>query len=389
MQAQSRLAIVALIKEELIFIEDNQQHSQDHNSLYTRILRNIQIWLKTSRVLLFADRCSYKRDLMQFCMAKKIPYKEITTTDTWLRDYLFETPKQLYIRNKASSYGCFDDNPAIDWTPRMSPEHLRNLDDVLFTDKGYLHKTNRCLEGGNLFAVCNTKGEKYYIIGSSVVLFEKMFLENKYNIKATTRDIIERYKKIFGTKNIVTIPNLSYHIDLQMAYVGQGTFLIHSFDEMRKNFPADYRQYLNKYGGQNPDFITAMEAAVKKIVEFLETLNFNAIKFCGNLYHEGKMDVFSGGGLKSTFVNGIDVYSEYEKQNYFVTIDSDVIAHKQYFIRLMEPLKIEPYFVTNQSGNIRKTINEISERSGALRCQTNFIDADKVAWERQPQQISA
>ena len=153
---------------------------------------------------------------------------------------MFETPKQLYIRNKASPYAVFDDNPDISVYPRMKPEVKRNIDEVCFADKGYVHKTNRCLEGGNLFAVSNTKREKYYIIGDRVILFEKMLLENKRNIKATTRDIIAKYKKnISGRNKIVTIPNLSYHIDLQMAYIGQGTFLIHSFDEMRKNFPAD------------------------------------------------------------------------------------------------------------------------------------------------------
>ena len=367
--------------------------------------------------MLFQESCSYKKYLTEFCDEKRIPYKEISNNDMWLRDYLIETPNKLYIRNKNHWYCEFkgeiliqpyqkdDVRPTV---PNMENSNIRNIDNILLAETTSLHSSNRCLEGGNYFLVKNKCDVEYVIIGERVIDFEKMLtiqkqqqkywaeclqsypknMTNKndkldyfwYQTTANTRIKHPRihYQKIFGTENILIVPNLTYHIDLQMAYVGKGIFLVHSFDKMQEFFLCEYQSLIQEYETKWPGLIAAKEKQVNRIVVLLQSRGFNAVKFCSNLYYPTETGIWRGTNIKSTFVNGIDVYSEYEKQHYFVTIDSPILEHKRYFCNLIQDLGITPYFVRNNSDNVNDTISEINQREGALRCQTNFISTDKL-----------
>lgn len=253
-----------------------------------------------------------------------------------------------------------------------------------------LHYSNRALAGGNFYAVKNTMGEEYFIIGENVITYEKIFYQYKHGTWSPDSQIIDHYRKMFNTNNIIIVPNITYHIDCQMTYVGCGTFLVHSFEETKKFFPDEYNQYVQAYKeyGVAFDIIAAKEHQIERTVQLLAAKNFKVIKFCGTVYDvesehdDDQMNIYGFNGIKSTFVNGIDVYSEYERQHYFVTIDSPLEKHKHYFCDIMRQLNIQPYFVRDNTGDISSTIDYISKHNGALRCQTNVVDVDKVAWER-------
>ena len=351
-------------------------------------------------VLLFTEYCKYTKALKSFCEEKRIPYFEIKKADCWARDWLFENSNNIYIRNNLKYHGFFsqekllrpekyqlgdNDTYLLSFDPQNNIDLKRHIDNIPLAEGTYLHSTNRCLEGGNLFVAKNLKGEKCIIIGERVIAFEQLLLQQKQNTPylPDSSNIIARYMKIFNTNNIIIVPNICYHIDLQMAYVGRGTFLIHSFEETKKHFPNEAQPYFTRKRKKLNAIsaAAAIEEQVNIIAQKLRSANFKVIKFCGNLYNNQGMNIFHGKGLKSTFVNGIDIYSSYENKYYFITIDSPIDKHKKYFENLMRDLNITPYFVTDNDGYIRGTLIDISEFGGAIRCQTNFIDADKVNWK--------
>ena len=348
------------------------------------------------KTLVFTDKCSYKRDLIDFCAEQNISYAIVSNGDPWIRDYLFQAPDKLHIRNKvpelsrellAHSYPPWQKDHSAKF-PRITGSDQRNLNSIAFRNSDYLHQTNYALEGGMFFCAQNSSGEEYFIIGENIFFLEQNLRHRRGKASLSREQILNRYKKKLQTENIIIVPNLMYHIDLQMAYIGRGIFLVHSFSEMSKHFPDEYGKLFAFCNEKWAGLLEAKEVQADNVVQLLTNQGFSAKKFCGHLYNVDESPCIWGGtGLMSTFVNGIDVYAEmvrgeYEDEfswlqrtHYFITMDSGHVSHKEYFQKLMFQLSVTPRFVTNETKDIGATLKEVSIDGGALRCQTNFIDS--------------
>jgi len=78
-------------------------------------------------------------------------------------------------------------------------------------------------------------------------------------LKERIKLIEEKYCKIFGTKNVVILPQWTFHLDLQMAYIGNSKFFIHSFFDneiphyFKQNIPTDtiHKKFLSNKSEDN------------------------------------------------------------------------------------------------------------------------------------------
>jgi hypothetical protein len=287
---------------------------------------------------------------------------------------------------------------------------LAELPDLL-TDSDVLYSTLRQLEGGNLFEAVNREGDKYYFVGVNVLLNEIDFNNiqkgsirnasrlNQREIYSQCTDVLARYKKIFDSDNVIMIPQWTYHLDLQMSYIGKSIFLIHSFSHVINtldSFQLDHQDEIRR----NANAALEYDLVIKYIILILKACKFQVIEYAGALHQNtyeqvpdeatGMMvsdlskpvnPVYSRGtGLVSFFINGIDVYDSKSKRCYYLTVDSPYAGHKTYFQHLLKRYGIIPLFLNSndpmnmsQLNTSTETLKEISSLGGALRCQTNFI----------------
>ena len=265
---------------------------------------------------------------------------------------------------------------------------------------GLVRETIRPLPGGNLFEAVNQRGETYYFIGFNVILNEEDYGRIKHGLlgseitKEESQLIakhIGRYKKIFQSENVVILPQWTYHLDLQMAYVGQSTFLVHSFDET-ETFLRDTGEF-----GRYQEILERAkprEAVVNKLVRKLRYCGFKVIKCCGMIlenpirwdpdrqkHRKALVDFCYCNLASSFFMNGINIYSQHHNKHYFLTLDSENIKHKEYFVRLLKSIGIEAVFLKMNRYSPSETLQGVSHLSGALRCQTNFLPLNGVISE--------
>lgn len=135
------------------------------------------------------------------------------------------------------------------------------------------------LEGGNLFCAHNNQGKKKYLIGENA-LIETIVLIGKQNGNFITR---KKAKQLFAfyldvdINDIIFIPQWTYHLDLQMAYLGKGRFIIHSFDQKNFHFFDNLQDKRTQYVKETFDFLYAqlessgLVASEFKIDDYLST----------------------------------------------------------------------------------------------------------------------
>lgn len=390
--------------------------------------------------LIFRNSSDYTQDLISALVDLGIDYRQMIGNERWVRDGLIVGQDKVYVRTKtkpanikkqqvnyhterlknyAQKYGQ-DECIQLPDTYLVTSKYLSNIQNIYDQDAfcakeggasrsldGLIPKdskqkeTIRLLEGGNLFEAVNGQGIKYYFIGINALLNE-VDLANLKNgamsisntVELTQREIfaqcykeLSRYKKIFSTDNVMILPQWSYHLDLQMSYVGKSTFLIHSFNEV-----VNKRWRVSRSCAQTNEFKDLANNAMERenIVRYISAIvnacGFNAIPYAGVLHKQRNVTdehtyqqvkrkpiYATGNAMQSTFVNGIDVYSARKDRYYFLTIDSPNVLHKNYLIRLLGEQAITPIFLKANGKNPEQTVAEISREGGALRCQTNFV----------------
>ena len=419
---------------------DNTLDSSDL-ALYKTLLVELRAIFKANRVLLYSPMAAFKLAIEQFGRDTYTPVMAIGHKETWLRDYIIETDSKVYIRDKIANYFDSADFESINSKPYLMdgsappvPDRLKDkLDTIVWHNKVPVRSSSKCLEGGNFFDVHNFAGSRYLLIGERAIQYEQRLRYEKNQrplnsnnrtldtLYRTQESIIKKYANIFNLSenNVLVIPNLCYHIDLQMSYIGNGVFLVNSFEETFKQF----KDQINAH--EDMSIIKYSEEGVNRICDLLEEHNFIAEKIAGTLYitdnavdqdnyvndndrvpakvsnkSKNDVDVWLGRGIISSFMNGFDSYSLVLKKHYFVTIDSDHTDHKEYFCDILKKHRIEAYFVkindpntSDKFASIADTINYVSDASGSIRCQTSFINSSKIRdgdfWNRRSQRGGA
>ncbi|MFT6835318.1 MAG: hypothetical protein ACJA0H_001354 [Francisellaceae bacterium] len=381
-------------------------------------------------IVIFTDNGRYRQNLTTELNRLSVPYRKITNSrDSWVRDYFFEVNKKdsstLYIRNDNPGYArrrAGETPPLI--SPKYSQDRTQETTDIaalrrnrnqfnpkLVSNNLETTSTHCALEGGNLFTCVNNKGIKYHIIGEyaleldAIINFQGRnenivnFAQAKFDAypdqQALTRIIAQEkaqasrvsatspnydfkartayYEQIFDCKQqkskILVLPNITYHLDLYIAYICRGTFLINSFAENCVS------------SGHSPGHVEKQKEALK-VVATLRKHGFTADIFDGVKY--GNIDenhsVWGGNANSSSLVNGIGVNSPVNGRKYFLTIDSPDERHKDSFKSKLAQYKVTPIFLNGerprQEGVLmtpEETQTDATERSGSLRCQTNIL----------------
>ncbi|AJC48788.1 hypothetical protein IB642_05165 [Allofrancisella guangzhouensis] len=386
------------------------------------------------KMLIFRENSDFYDDLVPFLEQQKIHYKVLKEGNEWLRDTFFVGQEKIYIRTKQeinvkkqqNNLPCNVNSKKI-----YTQNQFRDLQDAYLITNKFLSMnrnfydnhdfmaqhsnkrdlanlikqdlkkdTIRPLEGGNLFEAINCEGVRYYFIGVNVLLNEIDFKNIKYGTMSdpsnlSNRDILskchvelERYKKIFKTDNVICLPQWAYHLDLQISYMGDSTFLIHSFNEVLNNID-EISSDINKKDQVAKFARDALqrELVIKYIDAILRSCGFKTIKYAGIL-HKTYQGVNENGEIVelnpkyalgqeaiSTFINGIDLCTHSNKK-FYLTIDSPCNNHKAYFTKLLKKQNIEVVYLKVNGKSAEDTVKHISYRGGALRCQTNFIPFD-------------
>ncbi|KTD64089.1 hypothetical protein [Legionella spiritensis] len=174
------------------------------------------------------------------------------SSSCWTKDYVVSTGKDVVVpikdKNRIDTYltqefvGRAQQNTSLYYGALNISEHHQakvtisspnkwiTKSQPLLDHTDIVHKT--ALEGGNFFCAINKKGMRYYLLGENVVS-ETMAYNNLERDKAI--DVITE-ELACPHDRLLIIPQWSYHLDLQMAYLGRGQFVIHSFHQKGINF---------------------------------------------------------------------------------------------------------------------------------------------------------
>ena len=303
------------------------------------------------KTLVFSEHSDFKNDLVKL-ISDELPIKYMicdSSSDVWLRDTFFDTNNDnVYVRSKSTSRDSklnINDIKSQLLLLNSTNRYLsrkkyysdstfiakyksgRNISSIsnCFNDGVAYKETIRPLEGGNLFEAVNLSGQKCYIIGENALLNETDYQKIKGNINYKSNfwhkrnnsyfeESIRRYKKIFKTDNVYSLPQWTYHLDLQISYVGKSIFLVHSFHETSIFLTKNYLRDEYNICREN---ISRIEPCVDEIIEILQSLGFIAIKCCAVLHkhikklsmetmkHEDYLNLTYGQGISSSFINGI------------------------------------------------------------------------------------
>jgi len=366
--------------------------------------------------IIFSKESVFLNGLRIFFERVNIPYNIIDSEDPWVRDYLIETSSKntgyhLYIRNKddlADKAGFFypspldnsqnktwidytSNKPWINYTPVFDDQEARNINLYGMNIKS----SNRLLEGGNLFACQNLAGDQYFIIGNNTIAAERRYFSKKGTIDLDRLEnfATEKYAQLLGVSpdRIIIVENLTFHIDLQMCYLCPGIFLIHSMRALKNELPKFFEA-----SSFDEDLIKKYDFYVDQIKQELNSFNFIVEEFCGTIYSPRNIiphipyhkKIWRTKYIQSTVINGLSATSK--TQRYFITADTPIKEHKNYFINKIKYLcdlyglpKIELVFLNideNQVTDKPKPYNlaeatqaYIREYKGGIRCQTNVI----------------
>lgn len=201
-------------------------------------------------------------------------------------------------------------------------------------------------------------------------------------------------------RSVVIMPQWAYHIDLQMAYLGNGIFALHSFAEAEKFLIEHREQVIQELGQMNLAAIKRSESP-EELFEILlkNTQNFKAlyeesivlearrkllkhgfkvITCCGTLFTEPVKAGFTK-GVFAAFVNGMAIESDKKHQKYFATAASPLRSAQNYFAdKIKEESGLEVKFLTVSAEHRtpkttleESTVIKIDKSTGSLRCQLN------------------
>ncbi|KTD57268.1 hypothetical protein [Legionella shakespearei] len=335
------------------------------------------------------------------------------TNSYWTKDYMISTGKEVVVPVKDSRTNYFTAgfmnqakaNRSLYYAPLQMDEHHRAKSNIsspsqwqaeeLLAHSTFARKS--VLEGGNFFCAINEQKERYHIVGENAIS-ETM----AYNNVDREQAIIYLAKDLScSVEQILPIPQWTYHLDLQMAYLGKGQFIIHSFDQdkidfglsdveidgIRKTFEVlkdlfeiniieATREILEKHGFE----VTKVFGCLFYLTDETDPEQLKYVPYCKS--SEG----FDG--ALALMMNGIALDLG-EKGRHFITARQDLPLFSEQFASSLRDLGVtrvhgadmlEAY---DYSGDFLSTLLGIqgacnvsqvaAYMNGALRCQTSIV----------------
>lgn len=372
--------------------------------------------VKSDSVVFIHRKSPYKQSLLNLANALGFKVQEHEFHPSkWTKDYLISTGTGILIpvKNKKGGYLTSQfvestrNNSALYYGPLGLAEHHKSKANLLSTrDWGksareqidqptFLHHT--VLEGGNFFCAINKRGERYYLLGENVV--SETMAYNDLTREAAISIILEELA--CPDDKLLIIPQWTYHLDLQMAYLGHGQFVIHSFDQ--QDFDFGLGTEVSKKVAETFDRMN--ELFEKNVIDvtcnLLNEHGFEVSKVFGCLFYLNDFDDLKerqyipycknddsfGGALAST-MNGIALDLG-PKGRYFIMARCDQIEFRQQYEQSLRKLGIreihdadmlEAYDYSGEFESIllgimgAKNVTEVAAfMTGALRCQTSIV----------------
>lgn len=328
------------------------------------------------------------------------------------------------------------------------------------------------LEGGNLIKAINSQGDLKFVVGESAIVHSAMYyrrdstvgadsssyqqyrqaivpgskgMQKSVNSYAAAPDVVdaqqavrlaerrtaEKYRVahelnqgsqgVFhkeSKRNVIAVPQWTYHIDLQMSYLGDGRVLVHSFESTLEFLSQNKAQVLAEldqliqakaisWTGSAEDLFqkivyvntelaqTYETSVVDETRRKLEKHGLSVTKCCGNLFTDFPKQGFPGGDLLGCFMNGLGGHSSKTDRDYFLTARSPLASFERYFAQqVLAPMGIDCRFLNMipkspgtafvpQPGSLPidpnmelavNTVKTVEAAHGSFRCQTTVAD---------------
>lgn len=331
----------------------------------------------------------------------------------WTKDYMISLGDQLIVPVKEESESYLTDehigeaktNERLYYGPLKIMEHHQAKANITSEDKwtetansvliqsNFVHKS--LIEGGNFFCAVNKFGNRFYLLGENVVS-ETMAYNHISRIKA-----IELIREELGcsNKSLLVIPQWTYHLDLQMAYLGRGQFVIHSFKQQDFNFglsATEIKQCRETFNFLEQQFeVNIIDAAIKILRDngFEVSKVFGCLFFLEDITDPKQLkyvpyckssDGFDG--ALASMMNGIALDLG-EKGRHFLVALCDLSPFRRQYEDSLKKLNIKLHdvdmlgaysytgFESMSLGILSASnITQVSAfMNGALRCQTSIV----------------
>lgn len=405
----------------IFLISDKSDKSEsDAVTLFHNVLFAEDVVTVDSAVLVHKDS-PYKKSLKIIAQELGFAVQEHNFFQgRWTKDYVVSTGQDVVIPVKSlDDHGKYmtDDhiatskvNPALYYGPLgmnqhheskvniKSPREWMEATKKSLVETGMVRKT--MLEGGNFFCAINKLGVRYNLIGENVVsetmAFNKLNREMAINLISLELDC--------PAKQLLVIPQWTYHLDLQMAYLGKGQFVVHSFKQTEQTFaglglsPADRPKVETTFALLKEKF---EQNVIEATCALLEEHGFEVSKIFGCLFFLENCDDLeqlkyvpycksSEGfdGVLALMMNGFALDLG-EKGRHFITSRCELEEFKQQYeesLQKMGRLKVHGAdmldcydynhaFEPNATGveGARSVTDVAASMNGALRCQTSIV----------------
>lgn len=254
------------------------------------------------------------------------------------------------------------------------------------------------LEGGNFFCAINKSGKRFYLVGENVIS-ETMKL-NHCSRSAAIDLLVQEIE--CPADSVLIVPQWTYHLDLQMAYLGQGQFIIHSFEQ--DNFDLGISAKETSLVEKTFAFLAAQfeKSIINATCQLLETHGFEVKKVFGCLFYVENLNDLnelsfipycksSDGfdGALALLMNGITYDSGLPDGRHFLVSKCDLTKFVSQFETSIRKLGVKQVHAVDMldgydwQGDFSGTYYGVFSASsvsqiaaifnGALRCQTSII----------------
>lgn len=335
----------------------------------------------------------------------------------WTKDYVVSTGREVMVPVKnAAIVDTYMTKKDISRAQKTSSlyygalgitEHHQSKNNFISAKMWHKHSThviNRskiiyktALEGGNLFCAINEKGVRYNLLGENVVSDTMAY--NKVDCPEAIKIISDELA--CPPDQLLIIPQWTYHLDLQMAYLGKGQFVIHSFDQPTIDFDLS-KEEIAKIDKTFKYLKGLFEASIiDETCSLLEKHGFKVDKVFGCLFYLDDCDDLeqkkwvphckSGEnfeGAIASMMNGISLNLG-DKGRYFLTSKCDSESFKEQYANSLKKLGISEVYDVDMleyydySGEFEAMLSGImgacgvshvaAAMDGALRCQTSIV----------------
>lgn len=251
---------------------------------------------------------------------------------------------------------------------------------------------NESVAGGNVITACNAKGKLRFIVGEVAALsvFAETACPTLEAAKARIVHLLLGGNDPSDNASVVFVPQWAYHIDLQLLYLGRGTFAMHSFYKQQELVNAFFFKEADEARrGQLQrciaDLIQRYGDIQNATRDVLEAQGFRVIEVAGIFptsvdHGHIKKPLFQPDGLAFCFLNGLSVFPDK------VLIGHNVDTKSQFIELAYELFKDEladAGFEAVPIGNHLKCYERdvqayMQKEEGGLRCRSTTLPTAAV-----------